>query len=83
MRVTLKELENLKLYLETLLELKLQIDKDVSGYALFVTASNNKDVAYYIKDVAYLINGRHTKNDLYNLMQAFIKGLTFVNKGAQ
>jgi len=70
MKTTLKELEALKEFLENLTNKKLKIDKSHLGYSLWIYHNE-------MGGITYLINGRHTKNELYNLIQAFIKGLTF------
>jgi hypothetical protein len=72
MKTTLKDLENLKQLLESITKENLKIDQNHLGYALLVN--------YNQGGVDFLINGRYSKKELYQLMYYFLKGLNYERK---
>ena len=69
MKVTRKDLESLKGFIESITGATLKVDHNHLGYALHVLLDQG--------GVNPLINGRYSKPVLYDLMQAFIKGFNY------
>lgn len=72
MKTTLKELENLKTFIESLTGKKLKIDKNTAGYTVHVISN--------LGGIIELFHGRFSKNELYHIMHAFITGLEYARK---
>jgi hypothetical protein len=79
MKTNLKELQGLALFIDELHydgAYRLSyIDKNHLGHTVMTYDTRTKSTQH-------MINGRHTKAELWNLMHAYIKGLTYV-KGAK